>query len=79
MFTQKVRNFLGIGRWNCPTLPLQVFDGFNHGFGHSLVGLIGTAHQGEAFTLGNALMVVGIIQPKAEKVILILSFTRHRE
>lgn len=62
MLTQELSDFTGVGTLQILALAAEVFERFNYGFGHAFVGLLGTSDERKAFALGDALMLVGIIQ-----------------
>jgi hypothetical protein len=62
MLAQELGDFTGVGSLQIPALAAEVFDRLNYGFGHTFVGLLGTPDERKALTLGNAFMLVGIIQ-----------------
>jgi hypothetical protein len=62
VLAQELGDFTGVGSLQIPALAAEVFDRLNYGFGHPFVGLLGTPDERKALTLGDALMLVGIIQ-----------------
>ena len=46
----------------------QFLEGFAYGFGHLVVGLLGTSQDGKVFSLGDSDVPVVAIQPKTEQV-----------
>ena len=64
---EEVGEFAGFGVFELLALAVDVFKGFEDGFGEAFVGFLGAADDGEFFALGEAFVAVAFIEAEAEE------------